>query len=418
MRPLHVVGELLRKGYDPTVLTLGHWDKTLEDRQYGAETGTQVRISEVHLYRIVLLLRKLSSCMRQSAAGRKRGPCKLMLSLLLRGIEMLLRVLDAPLCELGILFQGIYLAVRSRPDSIFCSSPPFHTLVGSALLARTVRVPLVADLRDLWTLNEYFELRSAAKMYRWFENCAERFVLKSAKRVIYNTDAAKTMMDAKYPALSARSTAITNGILVDTGNASARTDSDGPFTIVHTGTIYLDRDPGDFIDGLGEWMERREDVRGRVEVKLVGRGSQKIADRAAAQGHPARIEAFGQMNKSELAQIISASDLLLLCLGYREKSAYVVPAKMYDYIAARKPIIAYAPRNGEVHRLMNEIGLGDNVVVEPDSGRTAEILDREYHRFIGGEESFSAPTEVIERYKYAAIAGRIEQVIAETVETR
>jgi len=419
MRPLHVVAEWLREGYEPTVLTLGHWDKKVEDHEYGVHTANRVRIVRVYLFRIVLWLRKLCDWLKpvHDVAARSRfGPVR---TFLRRVLDVLVRAVDAPLCKLGVVTQGLWLSVGHRPDCIYCSAPPFQTLLGSALLARCLRVPFVADFRDLWTLNEYFEWRHLSKLRARFENWSERFVLKSASYVIYNTGMAKTMMDVKYPEYADKSSVVTNGILVAGDRVVSNPDADGPFTIVHVGTVYLDRDPSDFLEGLREWMERRgSEVDGRIVVKLVGRGSDRIVERMRADGHKARIEPICQKPKADLGEIFAGAHLLLLCLGYRDGSKYVVPAKMYDYLAMNKPIIAYAPRDGEVARLMKEIGLEGNVVTEPDNSRTMEILDREYDRFVRRDHPFSVAPEVKHRYDYGEIAGKIERVIAQAVDTR
>ncbi len=410
MRPLHVVAELLERGYKPAVLALGHWDKTVNDCQYGAFVAEQTRIMRVHLFRPVLWLRALSD--RLQCAGRVRLVARIRL-VLRRAVETVIDLIDCPCCVIGVFLQGGWFCISRRPACIYCSVPPFRTLVGSALVATCLRVPLVADFRDLWTLNEYFERRCRSKLRAWVEHVAEQFVLRSATHVILNTDMAKTMMVDKYPEYAAKFSVVTNGILVDRDRVSARPGFDGPFTIVHIGSVYLDRDPSDFLEGLREWIKRRGEAAGaRVVVKFVGRGSERVAEQMRSIGHNATIEALPQKTKSELCDVFAGAHLFLLCLGYRNSSKYVVPAKMYDYLAAGKPIIAYAPRDGEVVRLMSEIGLDDNVVTEPDLERTIDILDREFDRYLRRDGTFSVPPEVTSRYDYSVIARKIERVIA------
>jgi len=422
MRPLHLVANLLDKGYEPIVLMFDHWDRTLDDREYGKETAQRVRTVRVHLFGIVNWLRRANAALLPSArqdVGKKRaGPTAggAVRAMLRKGIVVLDGACDVPLSVAGILMQGMWLGFRNRLDGVFCTAPLFRTLAASALVAKWLHIPLVADFRDLWTLNEYYNTRGRFFRTR-IEGWVERFVVNSAAYLIYNTDTAKDLMDAKYPASSDRSFAITNGIVLGEERTGIGVDYDRPFTITHVGSLYLERNPNDFFEGLKQWIERRgDDVRGRVAVRLVGRGTEHAAARARSMGLDAVIETVPQKTKPELAEVFAQSHLLLVCLGYRETSRYVVPAKMYDYIAANRPVIAYAPRDGEVVRLMNELGLEDNVVTGPDERRTQDILDREFDRYLARNSEFFVPPDLKARYNYTAIADRIEQVIARALE--
>jgi len=73
-----------------------------------------------------------------------------------------------------------------------------------------------------------------------------------------------------------------------------------------------------------------------------------------------------------LPALLSSSDVLLVPLD-KEKSHLSVPSKLYNFMAAGRPILGLADRSSEVAGLIESMGCG--ICVEPDDpGAVAEAL--------------------------------------------
>jgi len=423
LRPLQVVSSLLKTGYTPIVLTTNPWDETINDHDFGGDIVEKIRIERIAFWpvRCVRKVRKAVLSRLYPLAERHSG--QRFLSSFIQRLIGLFNILilladsffDVLLWSVGILFHGRRIAKASSIDCIFCTVPPSFSLVPASLLAWLTRTPLIVDFRDLWTLHEYhgsFENKKRSLWRRKFDDFLERRVLAHCSYVIYNTPTAKAIMDAKHPFCTGKSFAITNGITAQCGGKPCREQNNGRFHISHIGSLYADRNPADFFDGLRRWIdEKGEDFRTKVVVNFIGRGTDQIDRTASQYGLGGIVRTSEQKSKKELREIMAEADLFLLCLGYRDASKYVVPAKMYDYIGAGKPVIAFAPADGEVFKLMKKLGLEKNVVVASDAKKVPEILDREYNRYVSKRPGYSVPQKLREHYDYPFIAAQIQSII-------
>lgn len=427
-RPIHVVSGLLKKGYRPVVLTTIPWDESLNDKEFGKDIIEQIEVKRVRFFAPVCYLRQKSKAVqsffrppieRHSNRSLIRRFCERLYGIVNTVYQSVSDSLDVIIWNAGIVYYGRQAVRREQVDCVFCTVPPSFSLVSASLVARWAHAPLVADFRDLWTMHEYhdsFAGKRRSTLRKKYDNIMERYVLQRCSRIIYNTSTALRLMDAKYPAYTERSTAVTNGIIAEsTPDPSARRRN-GKFRISHTGGFYGDRNPTDFLKGLKRWLDDKgKGFHNRVIVNFVGRGANLVGKRAGIMGLADVVRTEEQKSKKELGKILTETDLFLLCLGYRQESRYVTPAKMYDYIGAERPVIAFAPAEGEISKLMEELGLKENLITSPNPERVCETLEREYKRFLSESEDYSVPTALKKRYDYSSIAEQVEEVIRQSI---
>jgi glycosyltransferase involved in cell wall biosynthesis len=424
IRPLHLVEKLVEKGYQPLVLTTTPWDQSITDMHSTGDFLEKVTINRTIFFLPAYYLRRGRRAILpwmdkliQRYASFSIFPR--LLRLIKKAFDSLTlaadRLFDEPFWNIGILISGFRLVVKEKVDCIFCTVPPGSSLAFAAFLARISKTPLVTDFRDLWTLNENQDALSNNFGSR-VRKAAENYALASSAYVIYNTGIAKELMDSRYPHVASRTVAIPNGIQLQKNGEYEKPGLDEKFTICHIGSLYGDRDPADFLDGLKQWLSTNTELAEKVVVRFIGRGSDRVLEQAGRLGLHRLVEVHGHKTKKELLKMLSNTHLFLLFLGYRAASAYVVPAKFYDYLALDKPILACAPKNGEVYNLMREMNLVENVVTKPDSQKIIEILTREYERSLGKGTEFVVPPQLKARYAYSSIAERIAHVIHMAVE--
>jgi glycosyltransferase involved in cell wall biosynthesis len=130
------------------------------------------------------------------------------------------------------------------------------------------------------------------------------------------------------------------------------------FRITHTGTIFGRRDPKPFLRALA-----------RADADVVARfvGDFRDADRAtiAELGLGDRVELVPYLPRREALALQRDSDALLLLVPAGEgRGRFVVTTKIFEYLAAGRPILAAVPEDGAAAALLRETGAG--IVVPPD----------------------------------------------------
>jgi glycosyltransferase involved in cell wall biosynthesis len=101
----------------------------------------------------------------------------------------------------------------------------------------------------------------------------------------------------------------------------------------------------------------------RIHFALIGEGPIKDALVAQAQNERiTNITFVPPFNPSEVARALAASDALLVPLSKEEIFKHFIPSKLFDYLAAGKPVILSA--RGESEKIVQDAQAG--VVVEPE----------------------------------------------------
>lgn len=251
-----------------------------------------------------------------------------------------------------------------RPDIILASSPPPSTLLVARRLARKYGVPWVADLRDLWVDHQYYDQPAWRKV---IESRLERSVLRSAAGLVTVSEPLAKTLRTKYgrePAI------VLNGF--DPSDypevRDERRSSDGaPVRILYTGVVYEGRqDPSPLFAALKKLGTEMP----QVTVSFYGSFLQTVRELVAVHGVEAVVSVNDPVPYRESLRMQTEADLLLLLLWNDPEHKGVYTGKLFEYIGARRPVLAVGERGDVAAELVESRGLG---VVSNDAD---EILGR------------------------------------------
>lgn len=259
--------------------------------------------------------------------------------------------------------------VRSEGiDVVVTTSPPSSVHLIGAAVKRATGVKWVADLRDSVVAHPH---RHAERLLVRAKEQGEHAV---AKLVASQADAITCVSDAIADEMRARSprgpvTAIANGSDFDDFAGLERGASER-FRLTHAGSFFGKRDPRPFLTALAQ------SGLGDVVVRFLG--DFRSADREWAETleFGDRLELIPYASRRRSLELQRDSEALLLLIpdaGGRGKG--VLSGKVFEYLAAERPILAVVPPDGAAADLIREAGAG--VVVAPDDvdGIAAALQD-------------------------------------------
>jgi glycosyltransferase involved in cell wall biosynthesis len=271
------------------------------------------------------------------------------------------------------------LAEARDVDLVYASMSPYETATAAAEIARRLRKPWVADLRDPWALDEMMVHPTA--VHRRLELRRMLSALESAAAIVMNTPEAAARLRSHLPVSDrARVVTIPNGFDAADFDTPVPPRGDSSFRIVHCG--YLHTELGqehrrrrlarrllrgqlaevDILTRTHVYLVRalerlvRSDPRLATDVELHLAGVLSAADRLAC---PTVVKEHGYLPHAEAIALMRSADLLFLPMqnlpaGVR---AGIVPGKTYEYLASGRPILAAVP-DGDANDLLEEAGTG------------------------------------------------------------
>ena len=255
---------------------------------------------------------------------------------------------------------AVRLVKREAIDAVITTSPPNSMNLIGAAVKRLTGIPWIADLRDsvVGNADVRFDSRAVQAKEKALQQVV-RLIARSADAVVAVSEPIADEVRALDSAGEVR--VIPNGCDFD-DFAGLEYRSGERFRFSHTGSFFGKRDPRPFLSALA--ASGLEDVVARFA------GDFKAADREWVEqlGLGDRLELLPYLPHREALELQRDSEANLLLLPEAAGRGRVVPSgKIFEYLAAERPILAAVPTDGAAADLVRETGAG--VVVAPDDER-------------------------------------------------
>jgi len=243
------------------------------------------------------------------------------------------------------------LATRGRPDVVIATSPPPTVGIPGILASRWLRRPLVFDVRDIWpeAIAQSGRLRSGALIRS----------LEAIERAVYRASAAVTVVtEGKRERLIEKGVpdwklaVIPNGVdlsrfdAVDERGASVLRDAGVDptrFAIVYAGVFNPPQGLDILVDAAARLRERHPEEAARVQIALVGNGSQRehLAQRVRDLHLEGSVVFVGEQPRDRIPSILCAAGAVAVTLRPRNDT-HTVPSKIYEAMASGRPVLLSA----------------------------------------------------------------------------
>jgi len=263
---------------------------------------------------------------------------------------------------------AIRIVRREQIDVVITTSPPSSVHLVGAAVKRTTGIPWVADLRDSVVAHPHRHAeRLLVRAKEQGEHALAKLVTRSADAIVAVSDAIADEMRARDP--RGPVVTIANGSDFDDFAGLEHTPSER-LRITHAGSFFGKRDPRPFLTAL------KQSGLDDVVVRFLGDFRSTDREWAEARGLGDRLELIAYAPRRRSLELQRDSEVLLLLIpdaGGRGKG--VLSGKVFEYLAAERPILAVVPPEGAAAGLIRDAGAG--VVVAPDDvdGMAAALRD-------------------------------------------
>lgn len=372
IRTVKFVEHMRQHGWQPVVLTVavephaGTYDPALEDEIPAGVPVYRVPLVDIEAVLVSKVKRHLhapapsapvdaasSGASAASNSGtetalprRLAGGFKSALIMALKGLlKHIVYIPDNYVFWSGLAAKKAVEICRSHDiDLVYTSLPPFSSCLVGYKLRKQLGIPWIVDYRDLWhgdVLREW-----VGPLRRRVELFLERRYMKRADVIVAVSEQKTEYLKKLLPNAPAQRETLTNGYdsdLYEPFLAEPRQ----PREVIHfvfTGRLFKNRRGYAFAEALGQLVREQPALRDRVRVDILGGVAPEIRaryDEILAAYDIASLYSFpGDIPYREAMRSQVTADWLLLIVDTGETSDGVIPGKLFEYVAAKRPIFA------------------------------------------------------------------------------
>jgi len=303
--------------------------------------------------------------------------------------------------------KGFSLLKACRYDLLISVSLPFVANMICFFLKKIFHLPWIADFGDPWVFNPTFlEARKVEKTEIDIRIKIEANILKNMEKIIVTTEETKNLYLSKYTFLQSDTIKVIPQGYSPEEYDKIEAEKSSKFRLVYTGVFYRDiRNPSSFFQALQKLNLPPEEM----EVLLIGNIAEEFKTMASSMNLKG-VQFLPQVAHNRAIALQKGASVLLF-LG--NKGALQLPAKIFEYLAARRPIIAIKMDDKDLATPLIE-RLQRGIIVKNDPQKIADTLYEIYRLWKEGklEERFLLNEMPLE-YSWKNLADSLEEILFE-----
>jgi len=264
-------------------------------------------------------------------------------------------------------------------DVVVTTGPPHSMHLIGLRLQQQLGVKWVADFRDPWTRIDFFKDLMPSYIARRLHHKMEKNVVQATDLVL---GVSQEICD-DYQSLGAKNIQkLTNGF--DPGDYEALPENpESGFTISHIGNLVPSRNPVQLWRGLRWALEAQPELEAHLKLRFVGNVDVSVKEhlKEFQLDHLATFVTY--VPHKEVVKEQAKSRILLLLVNNTPNAGGILTGKLFEYMAAKRFILAIGPRDGELERVLQDTQSGSVLDFEDAAGIKTLVLE-EFQSFKEG----------------------------------
>ncbi len=338
------------EGWEPVVFAPLNADYPSLDPSFEAEVPASVEVLRGRIWEPYAAYRKLlggknaSTQVTEISSGKKTWKQKLSL-----WIRANLFVPDPRVGWVKPSVKTLKKYLADHPvDAIVTTGPPHSVHLIGQSLHKALGTPWIPDFRDPWSRMYYLKyLPMTSRTWRRLR-AQEQAVLDECSTVLACTPLVQEDFRAQTKTPVA---CITNGFDEEDFLGPAP-EGDGLFNITHTGLFAADGNPLALWKGLEKLAKTEPGFRQELRIRLVGKVDREVLDAIAAAGLSENVVLLGPLNHADAVREQRSATILLLPLRNDAQYAPILPGKLFEYLAARRPVLGIGQEEGAMANVL------------------------------------------------------------------
>ncbi|MBL7926017.1 MAG: glycosyl transferase family 1 [Bacteroidia bacterium] len=303
----------------------------------------------------------------------------------------------------SVKFLTSYLK-ENKVDALISTGPPHSMHLIAMQIHKKNNLPWLADFRDPWTNIDFYKDLLLTKTADKKHHKLEKEVLQKASRVI----TIGSTMAKEFQIIANRNVdVITNGF-DDADKSSEVVIEDKKFSIAHIGSLNKDRNPQLLWEVLSEMIAGNPVFKADLEIKLAGKIDFTVIDKIDALGLADNLRKIEYLKHNEVIIEQQRSQILLLLVNNTPNAKGILTGKLFEYLAAKRPILCIGVADGDAAKIINETQSG--VVVNfGDKEKMKATVSAFYEQFKNNK--LKVTSQSVDRYSRKNLTQQLVEVL-------
>ena len=257
---------------------------------------------------------------------------------------------------------------REGIDTVVTTGPPHSLHLIGMGLKEQLSVRWVADFRDPWTEIGYMDALFPGKRALRLHHDLESRVLRTADHIVTTSQTTRRAFEC----LTDRPVSVvTNGYDGQPGDGR---QPEGDFVLAHIGSMLSDRNPEALWKALRGLCESEQGFARRLRIELTGLVSPEIEQSLRAHGLWEHTLFRPYVPHGEALALQRKAQVLLLVEIDSPQTRGILPGKLFEYMAAARPVLAIGPESWEAAEIVGRAGCGSGFTYAGETGIRAQLL--------------------------------------------
>ena len=261
---------------------------------------------------------------------------------------------------------------KNKIDAIISTGPPHSMHLIAMGLKQEFNLPWIADFRDPWTQIDFY---SQLKLSSFADNKHKKLenqVLTQADKVVTISPSCGKDLEK----LGGRNVdVITNGFDTDDFKFDSELKFLDGFLFHHIGALNKDRNPYTLWKVLGDLCKELSDFKKDLIIKFTGKTDAIAFESLKQNGIINNAQKTDYLTHSEVVKLMVQSPVLLLALNNTPNNAGVLSGKLFEYLAAKRPIFGIGLPDGDAAYILKNTQAGTMVHFDDYEGTKKAVLE-------------------------------------------
>lgn len=291
-------------------------------------------------------------------------------------------------------------------QTLITTGPPHSLHLIGKQLQKEIGVRWLADFRDPWTSIHYFADLPLSKRALQKHKKLEKEVLTAADLITVTSEPTKT---AFQKLTHKPMEVVTNGY----DKSLLPKESiilDKNFSIAHIGSLLSDRNPKQLWEAISRLLDEYPSLKQDLQITFAGVVSEEVLRSIAKAGLQKYIQNLGYVSHKEAIRLQHGSQLLLLLEMDKQETKVILPGKLFEYMAAKRPILALGSEAGAIAPILKETSAGEYFSYAEETA-IYKYLKKQYIAF--QEQGIKIDSKGIEKYSREEVSKKMARILRE-----